>query len=104
MSFVDGDRRHSDEGGKSRKLAIRAGEQFPSTHPSAVIPIVVVRAGSRAEEKFAEFFGATIRNANTRMAYLRSVNKFFVWVESKRLTLDRRDDRLSLDEVERIPI
>jgi len=53
----------------------------------SILPQVVRRAGSRAEEKFAEFFGATIRNGNTRAAYLRAANKFFEWVEERDLRL-----------------
>lgn len=53
----------------------------------SVIPTVVQQAGPRAQEKFAEFFAATIRNRNTRMAYLRAVKKFFAWVEAMTLSL-----------------
>jgi site-specific recombinase XerD len=54
---------------------------------TSVIPLTVRQAGPRAEEKFAEFFAATLRNANTRMAYLRAVKKFFAWVECRNLGL-----------------
>ena len=53
----------------------------------SVIPLAVRQAGPRAEEKFAEFFAATIRNMNTRMAYIRAVKKFFAWVEGRNLGL-----------------
>jgi site-specific recombinase XerD len=52
-----------------------------------VLPAVVAQAGPRAEEKFFEFFTATIRNMNTRMAYLRAVRKFFDWIEARGLAL-----------------
>lgn len=54
---------------------------------NAYLPAVIAAAGSRAEEKFVEFFAATIRNANTRMAYLRAVRGFFLWAGSKKLLL-----------------
>ena len=53
----------------------------------SIIPAAVRQAGPRAEEKFAEFFAATIRNTNTRMAYIRAVKKFFAWVEARNLGL-----------------
>ena len=35
--------------------------------------------------QFLEFFAATIRNRNTRMAYYRAVRHFFAWSEHHRL-------------------
>jgi integrase/recombinase XerC len=32
-----------------------------------------------------EFFAATIRNKNTRMAYYRAVTDFFAWVECHKI-------------------
>jgi site-specific recombinase XerD len=65
-----------------------AGDGVVPRDPRAVIPPTVRRAGPRAEQTFAEFFAATIRNANTRMAYLRAATKFFAWVEAKRVPLE----------------
>jgi len=56
--------------------------ELVGTDAHQFVPDVVRAAGSKAEEKFIEFFGATIRNANTRIAYLRAVRKFFAWVET----------------------
>src|SRR5439155_19767527 len=64
----------------SRNLA-RAG--FP------VLPNLIVNAGERATRTFLEFFVATIRNKNTRMAYARAVSGFLVWCEERGLTLER---------------
>lgn len=64
----------------SRNFA-RAG--FP------VLPNLIVNAGERATKTFLEFFIATIRNKNTRMAYARAVSSFFLWCEDRSLTLDR---------------
>jgi integrase len=52
------------------------------------LPGIVRQAGPKAEEKFAEFFAASIRNVNTRMAYLKAVRKFFAWPGIKRLRLE----------------
>lgn len=54
---------------------------------ASLIPAAVSRAGPRAEERFVEYFAASIRNVNTRMAYLRAVKKFFAWAEERRLEL-----------------
>ena len=39
-----------------------------------------------AGERFLEFFAATIRNSNTRTAYLRSVGDFLTWGDIPNLT------------------
>jgi site-specific recombinase XerD len=44
---------------------------------------------------FIEFFTATIRNRNTRMAYARAVKEFFDWCE---------DHHLGLEDIEPIAI
>jgi len=51
------------------------------------VPDVIDRAGGQARKRFLEFFTATIRNENTRMAYARAVGAFFRWCESYRLEL-----------------
>jgi site-specific recombinase XerD len=68
-------------------VVVNQAEEVVRLDPRSVIPAVVRRAGPRAEEKFAEFFAASIRNVNTRMAYLRAVKKFFAWVEARNLGL-----------------
>ena len=45
------------------------------------VPTVIAGAGDHAERRFLEFFAATIRNKNTRMAYYRAACHFFAWVE-----------------------
>ncbi len=52
------------------------------------LPPVVARAGDRAAWRFVEFFTATIRNRNTRLAYARAVGQFFDWCDQRRFTLD----------------
>jgi hypothetical protein len=48
---------------------------------SIAVPAVIAEAGDHAARRFLEFFAATIRNKNTRMAYYRAVCHFFAWVE-----------------------
>ncbi len=43
--------------------------------------------GERASRRFIEFFTASIRNRNTRMAYARAVKQFFDWCDEHRLEL-----------------
>ncbi len=45
------------------------------------MPAVIAGAGDHAARRFLEFFAATIRNKNTRMAYYRAACHFFAWVE-----------------------
>jgi site-specific recombinase XerD len=52
----------------------------PASGPVAV-PAVIADAGDHAARRFLEFFAATIRNKNTRMAYYRAACHFFAWVE-----------------------
>ena len=51
------------------------------------VPAIIDRAGATARKRFLEFFTATIRNGNTRMAYARAVGSFFAWCQSNRLEL-----------------
>jgi site-specific recombinase XerD len=50
-----------------------------------VVPAIVADAGEHATRRFLEFFAATIRNKNTRTAYLRAVGRFFAWCEHHQL-------------------
>jgi site-specific recombinase XerD len=50
-----------------------------------VVPRVVASAGDKATRRFLEFFAATIRNKNTRMAYYRAVGQFFAWCDQHRI-------------------
>jgi integrase/recombinase XerD len=45
------------------------------------VPAVIADAGDHAARRFLEFFAATIRNKNTRMAYYRAACHFFAWLE-----------------------
>jgi site-specific recombinase XerD len=50
-----------------------------------VVPRMVADAGDRAAARFLEFFAGTIRNRNTRMAYIRAVGQFFAWCDRHRI-------------------
>ena len=47
------------------------------------MPRLIADAGDAAARRFLEFFAATIRNKNTRMAYMRAVGQFFAWCDSR---------------------
>lgn len=68
-------------------VVINKNDTLVRLDPNGIVPRVVCQAGPRAEEKFVEFFAASIRNPNTRMAYLRAIKKFFAWVEALPLSL-----------------
>jgi site-specific recombinase XerD len=74
----------------SRELVVlNKHDEAVSLGSRTATPPAVRQAGPKAEERFYEFFAATIRNVNTRMAYLRAVNKFFTWLDPKGLRLDQ---------------
>jgi integrase/recombinase XerD len=50
-----------------------------------VVPRVIAGAGDAAARRFLEFFAATIRNKNTRMAYYRAAELFFAWCDRHRI-------------------
>lgn len=52
---------------------------------SIVVPAIIADAGEHATRRFLEFFAATIRNRNTRTAYLHAANRFFAWCEHHQL-------------------
>jgi site-specific recombinase XerD len=60
------------------------------------LPRLVRSAGDRASRRFAEFFAATIRNKNTRLAYAQAIGQFFRWCDSRGFR--------SLDEIEPLVI
>ena len=62
----------------SRTLAV-------ATRDGIVVPRVIADAGDPAARRFLEFFAATIRNKNTRMAYYRAVCDFFSWCDRHRI-------------------
>jgi site-specific recombinase XerD len=59
--------------------AFRASE-FP-------VPAIIAAAGDKASEHFLEFFAATIRNRNTRAAYVQAIAQFCRWCEDHDLRL-----------------
>jgi integrase/recombinase XerD len=52
-----------------------------ATREGILVPRVFAAAGDKAVRRFLEFFAATIRNKNTRMAYYRAAARFFAWCD-----------------------
>lgn len=47
------------------------------------LPAAILGTGQDGVRRFLEFFTATIRNKNTRLAYAQAVRQFFVWSECR---------------------
>src|SRR3954447_10674722 len=62
------------------KPAARTAARVAST---VLVPAAIASAGDDAARRFLEFFAATIRNKNTRMAYYRACYSFFAWLEQR---------------------
>ena len=62
------------------KLAVQSAR-------SILLPAIIADAGDKASEHFLEFFAATIRNKNTRAAYVQAIAQFFRWCEQYDLKL-----------------
>jgi site-specific recombinase XerD len=59
----------------------------PLLPASLPVPAIIADAGEKASEHFLEFFAATIRNKNTRMAYMHAIAQFCRWCEQHGLSL-----------------
>ena len=64
---------------ESRPLTTVAGRA------GMLVPRVIAAAGDKAARRFLEFFAATIRNKNTRMAYYRAAVRFFEWCDKHKI-------------------
>jgi len=70
---------------QTRQLTVVPAAKAPrisaTVAASIVMPAIVADASDHAARRFLEFFAATIRNKNTRMAYLHAASRFFAWCE-----------------------
>lgn len=48
-----------------------------------LLPALIAREDERTAERFIDFFAVTIRNKNTRAAYMRAVGQFLNWCENR---------------------
>jgi integrase/recombinase XerD len=70
----------SDSTGTALVPAVSLSDSFRSQ-----LPVIVSSSGPKGSERFWDFFTSTIRNPNTRAAYLRAVMNFFNWLQKKRV-------------------
>jgi len=82
---TDGKGRYVTLLGMSQDVVIAARHVSIPARSGVVLPRLVAAAGPDAARRFLEFFAATIRNRNTRMAYARAVGQFFAWCDRHRI-------------------
>lgn len=69
-----------------RKLTVRKPSRAVAAASAAiVVPAIIADAGAHATRRFLEFFAATIRNKNTRLAYMTAVDRFFAWSDQHKI-------------------
>jgi site-specific recombinase XerD len=59
----------------------RPAQSVAAVSAHVVVPSIIADAGDQAARRYLEFFGATIRNKNTRTAYIHACARFFGWCE-----------------------
>ncbi len=70
----------------TRQLTVtKPSRTVAAASASMVVPAIIADACEHAARRFLEFFAATIRNKNTRVAYLHAVSRFFAWCERHKL-------------------
>ena len=67
------------------QLAVTGGPVAKAASATLVVPALTTNAGARAAKRFLEYFAVTIRNRNTRTAYLHAARRFFAWCERERI-------------------
>jgi site-specific recombinase XerD len=61
----------------------------PARAATLALPALVVQAGPAAAARFVDFFAVTLRNPNTRQAYVHAVRAFLDWAQERELVLER---------------
>ena len=69
----------------SQEVIVPPARASLAAHGEIVLPRVIAAAGDHAARRFIEFFTATIRNRNTRLAYARAGTQFFDWCDQHRI-------------------
>lgn len=73
------------QGSEQREIIIGEGNTLITADRSLAVPAIIGDAGEHAARRFLEFFAATIRNRNTRIAYYRAATRFLVWCEHHKI-------------------
>ncbi len=69
----------------ANNLIIDYNIQLPTTGSELVVPRMIGDAGENATKRFLEFFAVTIRNKNTRAAYILACRSFFEWADKNKI-------------------
>jgi integrase/recombinase XerD len=70
----------------SREVVISESKALAvGTRDGILVPRVIAAAGDQAARRFLEFFAATIRDKNTRIAYYRAAARFFAWCDRHKI-------------------
>ena len=82
---------------------VAAGTALPPRRASSRGSVPALFAGSaRTERRFREFFTASIRNPNTRAAYLAACERFGAWCDALGLELDQVEPMVVAAYVEQL--
>ena len=69
-------------GASTRQLIVtKPARSIAAASATVVVPAIISNSGEHATRSFRKFFATTIRNKNTRAAYLHAVSRFFAWCE-----------------------
>jgi site-specific recombinase XerD len=74
----------------------------PRTNSGIQLPVLITREGTKAANRFLEFFTANIRNRNTRLSYMRAISPFLVWCEERGTSLQQIEPMLVAAYIERL--
>ena len=66
-------------------LIIDHKTQLPAKGSGLTVPRMIGDAGETASKRFLEFFAVTIRNKNTRAAYILACRSFFDWADKNEI-------------------
>src|SRR5271157_1792945 len=69
----------------SQDLVLSDDKTLAAVRADSPVPAIVAAGGDKAARRVLEFFAATIRNKNTRMAYYRAAAPFFAWCDHHKL-------------------
>ena len=80
------DRTMSETSPNPANLPATIGRSASTTAAGTLaVPRLIADAGDRAAKRFLEYFAVTIRNRNTRDAYLHAARQFFAWCEREHI-------------------
>ncbi|MCB8878556.1 site-specific integrase [Acidisoma silvae] len=60
-----------------------ANQSLERVGAAHLVPAAIAAVGDHAAWRFIDFFIANVRNPNTRRAYLRACEQFFVWCDER---------------------